>query len=106
MVRACTDALEEPKPPWKERKVRYLAHLAAGPAEAQLVSACDKLHNLRSIVSDYRKVGEALWDRFGGGREGVLWYYRGLAAVFPAESSVRPDLERALAELDSLLSLP
>lgn len=106
MVRACTDALEEPKPPWKERKVRYLAHLAAAPAEAQLVSACDKLHNLRAIVSDYRKVGEALWERFSGGREGVLWYYRELAAVFPEDNPVRPELERALADLESLLPLP
>ena len=47
-----------------------------------LVSACDKLHNARAIVSDLRTLGPAVFDRFTGGREGTLWYYRTLAAVF------------------------
>lgn len=102
IVRECTDALETTKPPWKERKVRYLAHLAAAPAEAQLVSASDKLHNLRAIVSDYRKQGEGLWELFSGGREGVLWYYRELAKTFPETNPVTAELQRTLAELEKI----
>ena len=44
-----------------------------------LVSAADKLHNARSILHDYRLLGESLWDRFTGGRAGTLWYYREVA---------------------------
>ena len=72
VVRECTDAVEDPKPPWKERKVRYLEHLKSASASAGLVASCDKLYNLRAIVADYRIVGETLWDRFAGGKEGVL----------------------------------
>ena len=47
-----------------------------------LVSLADKTHNARAILNDYRQIGDALWDRFTGGKEGTLWYYRSLAAVF------------------------
>jgi hypothetical protein len=47
-----------------------------------LVSLADKVHNARSILADLRTDGEALWDRFSGGRDGTLWYYRTLAKVF------------------------
>ena len=42
------------------------------------MSASDKLHNLRCVLADYRRMGEAVWNRFTGGREGTLWYYREL----------------------------
>jgi (p)ppGpp synthase/HD superfamily hydrolase len=100
IVLACTDSHESPKPPWRERKLRYVAHLRGAPAEAQLVAACDKLYNLRTILADFRLVGEALWERFTGGREGVLWYYEALAAgAFTIESPVLDDLRSAAAEL-------
>lgn len=78
IVAACSDTFEEPKPPWKERKVAYLAHLSEVPASVLLVSCADKLHNVRAILADYRIVGEGLWERFRGGRDGTLWYYRTL----------------------------
>jgi (p)ppGpp synthase/HD superfamily hydrolase len=70
IVLSCSDSVSAPKPPWRERKEGYIAHLRQSPAEAQLVSACDKLYNLRAIVADYARAGEALWARFTGGREG------------------------------------
>src|SRR6266571_4913694 len=59
----CSDTDEIPKPPWRERKVRYLARLPSASPDARLVSAADKLHNLRAIVADYRQIGEDLWTR-------------------------------------------
>jgi len=79
IVDECSDADTIPKPPWRERKQRYVAHLAAASPSARLVCACDKLHNALSILSDLERHGEALWDRFRGGREGTLWYYRAIA---------------------------
>lgn len=67
---------------WRRRKERYLAHLADAPDEVRLVSAADKLHNARAILTDYRSHGEALWARFNATREDILWYYQGLVKVF------------------------
>lgn len=76
IVAGCTDADTTPKPPWRERKDQYLAHLPTASRSVQLVSAADKLHNARSLCEDYRACGEDLWQHFNGGREGTLWYYR------------------------------
>jgi (p)ppGpp synthase/HD superfamily hydrolase len=45
IVDACTDAHEEPKPPWRPRKEAYIARLASEPPDALLVSVADKVHN-------------------------------------------------------------
>jgi hypothetical protein len=42
----------------------------------------DKAHNAKSIVGDRRVIGEAIWNRFTGGRDGTRWYYRALAEFF------------------------
>ena len=78
IVDGCTDTDQEPKPAWRPRKEHYIGHMEAASPSVRLVSACDKLHNARSLVRDYRIFGEALWSRFTGGREGTLWYYRAM----------------------------
>jgi hypothetical protein len=82
IVADCTDAWTEPKPPWRPRKEAYLAALASKPATSLLVSLADKTHNAGSILHDYQVLGDALWDRFTRGRDGTIWYYRALGAVF------------------------
>lgn len=85
MVEACTDGVPDAsghKPPWKERKVAYLAHLAESSDDALLVSACDKLSNLQAILLDLIEVGDSVWSRFTGGKEGSLWYYASLVECF------------------------
>ena len=82
IVDGCTDAETDPKPPWRERKEAYLAHLPEAPRSVLLVSASDKLYNARALLSDLRVHGETLWSRFQGGREGTLWYYRALADTY------------------------
>ena len=82
IVEGCTDAETIPKPPYRERKERYIAHHEDAPPEVLLVSCADKLHNARAIVANLRATGNALFERFNGGREGTLWYYESLASVF------------------------
>jgi GTP pyrophosphokinase len=84
IVRGCTDTDVQPKPPWRARKEAYLAHLAVADADVLLVSAADKLHNARSIVSDARAQGLSVFERFNAGRDGTVWYYTELASVFTA----------------------
>ena len=104
VVDGCTDADTYPEPPWRERKEKYLHHLAVADADTRLVAAADKLNNVRSILSDYREVGELVWARFQGGREGTLWYYRSLRDEFlrHAPNRITRDLELAVNELESL----
>lgn len=82
VVDGCTDAVVTPKPPWRERKEAYIAHLPEASADVLMVSSADKLYNARSILQDYREVGEELWQRFTGRKDGTLWYYRSLLAAF------------------------
>ena len=72
IVESCSDSLGDPKPPWRERKRAYLEHLEEASESALKVSLADKLHNARTIVVDYRDVGEALWERFNADRDQVL----------------------------------
>lgn len=108
IVEACSDSKETPKPPWRVRKERYLEHLASVSPGALLVSMADKLHNARAILADYRQVGEMLWERFQGGREGTLWYYGALVAAFSKRDAcpgLRSELERVVAELTRLTAV-
>ena len=104
VVDGCTDADTDPKPPWRERKEKYILHLQSADADTRLVSAADKLNNVRSILSDYRSIGESVWSRFTGGREGTLWYYRTLVEVFLQQprNRITRELELAVTGLDSL----
>jgi GTP pyrophosphokinase len=105
IVEGCTDADTDPKPPWRERKEQYLRNLKTADADTRLVSAADKLNNVRSILSDYRSIGESVWSRFNGGREGTLWYYRTLLEIFLGHrrNRITRDFELAVTELDSLV---
>ena len=82
IVESCSDADVTPKPPWRPRKEAYVAAIAHKSEAALLVSLADKVHNAGAILDDYEMVGEQLWSRFKGGREGTLWYYRALADAF------------------------
>jgi GTP pyrophosphokinase len=106
IVDGCTDSDSYPKPPWRERKETYIRHLKSADAETRLVSAADKLNNVRSILSDYREVGESVWARFNGGRDGTLWYYRALLEEFrrPRPNRLIRELELAIRELEAAAS--
>lgn len=97
IVEGCTDSFVVPKPEWIERKRQYLDEVKRADAETRLVSASDKLHNVRTILADYRKDGEAIWARFNGKREGTLWYYRALSEEYERRNQNRTTRELALA---------
>jgi (p)ppGpp synthase/HD superfamily hydrolase len=102
IVEGCSDTFETPKPPWRERKERYLAHLAGASDSVRLVSSADKLHNARTVLSDYRLLGEDLWTRFNGGKEGTLWYYRAIVDTLQGDGPIVEELDRVVAELERL----
>ncbi|MGA2981530.1 MAG: HD domain-containing protein [Terriglobales bacterium] len=103
IVEGCTDSFGEPKREWMERKKAYLREVKHADAETRLVSASDKLHNVRTILADYRRDGEGIWKRFTGKKEGTLWYYRALNDEYQRRSPNRITRELAIAvtELES-----
>jgi (p)ppGpp synthase/HD superfamily hydrolase len=68
---------------WEERKQHTIDKLRHAPLPIKLVSCADKLHNIRSMIRDYAKLGETLWERFNRGKDRQAWYYRGLAESLP-----------------------
>ncbi|MGF1575782.1 MAG: HD domain-containing protein [Cyanophyceae cyanobacterium] len=95
IVKACTDTdIDHTQPgqqqeDWLTRKQRYVVHMSqATDPDYLLVTACDKLHNLRAIWQDKAIVGEKAWTRVSGGRDGSLWYYRELGRVMKSLADV------------------
>jgi (p)ppGpp synthase/HD superfamily hydrolase len=105
IVDACTDTYGDPKPPWRERKETYVAHVrervGSGEDEPALrVSLADNLYNTRSILADVRESGEAVFQRFSGKRDGTLWYYAALVDAFRGfPNRMVGELDRTVGEL-------
>jgi (p)ppGpp synthase/HD superfamily hydrolase len=107
IVEGCTDTDLTPKPPWRDRKEAYLAHISHTVASVRLVSAADKLYNCQSILKDYRQIGDEIWQRFTGKKEGTLWYYRSLVNAFRQVETTPliEELDRVVSELEQLVNV-
>ena len=114
IVAGCTDTDEQHKPSWRPRKERFLARVPDMPYDVRLVVTADKLHNVRSILADYRQHGEELWPRFTGDKEGTLWYYATMTRLLMENlesgethlRSMTEELQRTVAELVGLAGFP
>ena len=82
IVESCSDAYTNPKPPWRQRKEKYIERMRSATPDVRRVSLADKLHNGRATLATLHREGEGTWARFRGGKEGTLWYYHTLAEVF------------------------
>ncbi|MBI3158972.1 MAG: bifunctional (p)ppGpp synthetase/guanosine-3',5'-bis(diphosphate) 3'-pyrophosphohydrolase [Chloroflexi bacterium] len=104
IVQMCSDADAMPKPPWRGRKEAHLARLRSADAATRRVLAADKLHNARTILADLRAQGPGVWERFTGGREGTLWYYRAVHTALAEQGGGRmvDDLARVLEDIEDL----
>ncbi len=108
IVDGCTDTDQDPKPPWRARKEAYIAHLDQATPATRLVSCSDKLYNSRSIVADLRALGEVTWKKFNGGKEGTLWYYRGLVEAFSKGATptrLLDEFRRVVEEIERLAAV-
>ncbi|WP_234783658.1 HD domain-containing protein [Mycolicibacterium celeriflavum] len=87
IVEECSDTVVTPKPPWRERKQNYIAHLDKASDSAIRVSMADKLDNARAILRDLRRYGPKVWQRFNThDPHEHLWYYRSLLEVYRRRS--------------------
>jgi (p)ppGpp synthase/HD superfamily hydrolase len=105
IVRISTDTPEGyaggEKPPWKERKEAYLAHVRRTDASLLRVTVADKIDNLRALLADHARVGESLWIRFNAPKAEQLWYYRSAAEAYRDVGFTGP----LLTELERLVDL-
>ncbi|AFM15679.1 metal dependent phosphohydrolase [Mycolicibacterium chubuense NBB4] len=106
IVDECSDTDVTPKPPWRERKRNYIAHLRDVGDDTLLVSLADKLDNARSMLRDYRAEGPQLWQRFTvTDPEDHFWYYRELLRAYRergCRSWMVDELDRVITELRRL----
>ena len=103
IVEACSDSDTPVKRPWEERKARYIERLPHEDQSVLLVSASDKLDNARAIVTDLKKDGAKVWDRFNAPRDRQLWYYGELLKIYKERLKGREmlvdELAQAVAEM-------
>jgi (p)ppGpp synthase/HD superfamily hydrolase len=106
IVVGCTDAFSIPKPPWRQRKEKYIASLRHADPAVRRVSLADKVHNARSTLRDLTREGETVWARFNGGKEGTLWYYHELIDAFEGFGStyLLEVFKRTVSEIERLSS--
>lgn len=95
IVRACSDSLTvdpDVKDDWAKRKLTHLAKLQNAASDVLLVTAADKLHNARSIVTDLRIEGSSVWERFSvNNSKSIIWYYESMYEIL-MEKKVSPML--------------
>jgi (p)ppGpp synthase/HD superfamily hydrolase len=66
---------------WRESKKAYVKHLKAGPEGSLMVSAADKIHNMRSIVEEYYDDHTRFIKAFGGSLDERIEMYQDIADV-------------------------
>jgi (p)ppGpp synthase/HD superfamily hydrolase len=104
IVRENSDSITDSKAdkaPWRERKERYIAAISHKSESALLVSVCDKIHNVRSLITDTQNLGPSHWNRFNASREDSLWYYQSLVKAFQKRVPDFPRLTPAVRELEN-----
>ncbi|KUI22771.1 phosphohydrolase [Mycobacterium sp. GA-1285] len=109
IVEECSDTVVTPKPPWRERKQRYIEHLNTASDSAIRVSMADKLDNARAILRDLRRFGPKVWQRFNtDDPHEHLWYYRSLLEVYRrrSDSWVVDELSRVIETLAEEIGPP
>jgi (p)ppGpp synthase/HD superfamily hydrolase len=109
IVAECSDTVVTPKPPWRQRKEDYIAHLDSASPSTILVSVADKLDNARAILRDLRRHGPQVWQRFSTSDPfDHLWYYRSLLEVYRrrSDSWLVDELERVLEVLEQKIGPP
>jgi (p)ppGpp synthase/HD superfamily hydrolase len=106
IVEVCTDTPRNyaggPKPSWADRKNAYLAHARVADPSLLRVTVADKVDNVRSLIADYKRDGDKIWQRFHAGKTEQLWYYRSCLAAYSSAGFKGPLLDELSALIDQL----
>ena len=69
---------------WRERKEGAIEKLKDANRQSLLVITADKIHNLQSVVDDYKKHGSLIWNNFNAPVDEQFWYYREILGILEA----------------------
>ena len=105
LVDGCSEKDIQPKPPWLERKKSYIENIKSSTPSVRLITCADKIHNASSIILEYRKVGEKVWDRFKGNKTETLWFYSSFIEAMQAAGENRPILNELILVVNELEEL-
>jgi (p)ppGpp synthase/HD superfamily hydrolase len=110
-VLALVQSLSEPGDPhdsretktrtWYSRKVAYFAQLNKADEGALIICAADKIHNLSTLVADYKKQGETLWTKFDSPADKRLWFYEESLRILQAKLN-NPIVDELAAMLEEV----
>jgi (p)ppGpp synthase/HD superfamily hydrolase len=93
---------------WKERSDSYLKHLEEQASdESVMVSCADKIHNLMSMVEDYKNIGDKLYERFNSNKDQQTWFYESVCKIVKKRLpnlKLTKDLEDLIKEYKALTS--
>ena len=109
IVEACTDTLPGDRPDakslWSQRKRGYVERVGAANARIRLVAACDKLHNLRTLIADLRVDGIATLDRFTATPTQLRWYHEAVGEALGRDlpARLRDELDALIEALRELV---
>ena len=89
---------------WHARSKYYLNHIENEASdEAVIVSASDKIHNVKSILIDHATHGDDLWERFttksGSDQQ---WWYESILGVIARRKAPASLIEQLTKEVETL----
>jgi len=86
---------------WDLRKTHTIEYLKNAPNDIRAVACADKLHNIRSITDDYKRIGNEIWSKFNAGKEKQEWYYTQIVESLRYQNSfpLVEELEEAVHQL-------
>ena len=100
IIDGCTESDTIPKPPWEERKLRYIQQICHGSKSVQRISLADTLHNGKDLLAALRREGKIVWTQFNGGKEKTLWFYHSLFSCYKDDNYLKQELIKVIAELE------
>ncbi|GGH80218.1 (p)ppGpp synthase/HD superfamily hydrolase [Pullulanibacillus pueri] len=75
---------------WEERKQHTIDTLQHASEEVCSIICADKIHNLRSMNTEFEQYGEALWEKFKRGKQEQKWYYEEISKILAAKMGHHP----------------
>lgn len=92
---------------WHYRKKKYLEELARHGEKTLMVCAADKMHNVRTMIASYERLGEDLWTKFNAPADRKIWFYEEILKVLRRrlDNPIVKDYEKALMELRNVLTV-
>ncbi|NJL41362.1 MAG: bifunctional (p)ppGpp synthetase/guanosine-3',5'-bis(diphosphate) 3'-pyrophosphohydrolase [Leptolyngbyaceae cyanobacterium SM1_4_3] len=82
IVEDCTIPPRSASQTWQHHKLTYLDQIQRSSPAAQRVILADKLHNVRSLITNLRQVGESTWSAFAASKADNIWLHQALADLF------------------------